>query len=948
MLWFKKLLTAIALFNFVAAPVTQAQAVEDAERIEKKLEDAGFTIQVDHKRRVVQVFDGESNELVHEIPFSDEKRLRQYSPKELNKRMQEEMNRVKAAAKSSWSHSLRSLPTESAIFFIAMGAVVAGQLITNYSQNPVGMKHHVDHSLSPMGSFGFFAFMYSQGVTSNLLSMYVKNPKFHVMIPYLGMTVGAFIQTYLSSFAADPNVKACAAQMIGTTKTAALAEASNPEACEKAFEYLVVHGKVWEFAPGIASMLISSALAAAGQSALKIVGIDVALWLTPGSMQLKGIRLLLVKGLQITAFVAIDAWLNRKVTYAWKNMFDGADFYDQNDRLNELMNEMKSQKWKGDGKELLNEVKHLREKMTGWRMMNMSEVYEAHQNWSEALHQMTSMYNASEAVYGDTINQIRAYKFEGDQHASLITLNPLSGVAAKGLSAEKVDFYVNRMGFVQSMQIDTANDIARKINEHLKKSDSEILLYPNEKASLKKIADALADSDAKKVASGIRSLKEMKDAVEANITSGDAIPLVQELWKMLGEPTMPIGLGQAYFANYERYPPSSDKVANTPFYRVTGAFQTPKITDYLVMQMICGPELEQNGKVIRNSKGYPSVFAPPRIVAPGLDLFVCNAAGANLPAEEIYSRAIDAGNKRYHGTVPLIVDTIRPSVLGDPEGSKFENWWKTHTEKQVRDAFEEYQVSYESIVVKLVKQIFEPGKSIFNGRTPMSNPLQDLKNLFTPGKQKRSVEGGPIFNGGMKSSMQEERIYLRILEELMKPSKEFNIDFATTLDKAPTMPLLFNLDMEFKVLENILRRIKVQKIQDTKSAGYGGTKKVYRDAVISDLENYEVEEQVEKIQKALSEIAKALGVNKMEITSPETAAMNAPYRKDPRRDLAVLVLEQLESLATEVMMYGAMANAVTWDKIRNLKQMNAQQAAFNNEIQAKLNSLVKGIAGARH
>ncbi len=178
---------------------------------------------------------------------------------------------------------------------------------------------------------GFLMFMYTQGVTANVLSMYFKNPRYHHMIPYLGMTAGAFVQSYLSQFVSDPNVWACAQSMIKGARTPeeiqnGLKRGVSEDPCGKAYEFLVINKKIWEFAPGIVSMLISSGIAGFAQAAitktvLRVSGIDIALWLTPGGMQMKGIRLLLVKGLQIYAFSFIDMWLNRKVTYIWKKYF---------------------------------------------------------------------------------------------------------------------------------------------------------------------------------------------------------------------------------------------------------------------------------------------------------------------------------------------------------------------------------------------------------------------------------------------------------------------------------------------------------------------------------------------------------------------------------------------------------------------------------------------------
>ncbi|MNY67331.1 hypothetical protein D3C86_2048980 [compost metagenome] len=58
-------------------------------------------------------------------------------------------------------------------------------------------------------------------------------------------------------------------------------------------------------------------------------------------------------------------------------------------------------------------------------------------------------------------------------------------------------------------------------------------------------------------------------------------------------------------------------------------------------------------------------------------------------------------------------------------------------------------------------------------------------------------------------------------------------------------------------------------------------------------------------------------------------------------------LENLQALGTEMMMYGSIANAVTWDKIRNLKRIDMEQQQFNNDVQAKLFQMRGLVPGAR-
>lgn len=939
--WFSYSLATLAIFNMVATPVWAAGTSPSAAdrnnaqlaQYREFLEPQGYRLAMETSGKKALVYDNKSDKLVMEIPFAEPTELRKFSPKNLNQMLIDEMARVKSSSKAAWSHSVKNLPAESAIFFTAMGAVVAGQLITNYSQNPIAMKQHIDHSLSPLGVFGFFTFMYSQGVTSNLLSMYIQNPRYHHMIPYLGMTVGAFVQTYLSQIASDPNVMACAKTMLGKKITQKDLESGvDQDPCAKAYEYLVVNKKIWEFAPGIVSMLISSGIAAVLQGAvtktvLRLTGVDIAMWLAPGSMQLKGMRLLLIKGLQISVFVALDVWLNRKVTYVWKNMYDGADFHESNDRLNEKMNLMKKSQWLASDKDLQAELKDFKKRMTEWRMMNMSEVYEAHQSWTEALQQLTSMFNTSYSFYNTMVNQIRTSRFNESPNKLLERSYLFNGVKAKDLAEGKEDIYLTNPGMAEHMQADTISDVASHVNQILN-SDFNKRLLPQERKKISSLVTKLSADSREVMGEGLLDLQTEYVSTLQNITISEAYrSLIRDTYGALGGPRPLKEPGRGFLAAYEKAPSTADTLKGTNFYRQVGHFLTPNITDSLVMQMICGPDLEKGESSVRNSFGYPAVFLPPQIKNSQDQFTFCSPVTPQaLSVDHIYSTKIQSFSKeQYTGALDYLVHEARSSVIGEKEKSTFPEWWTTKTEIQMQKAFEAYGRSYDEIVVKLIESVYQSGRSFHNGRPLIRNPIKTVEAFFNDKEFNRQMKGGPIYNGGMNSAFQEERVYLNILEELLQPKKEFQLDFATLLEKeqAPQHALTKEIEKQFAILNGLIQKIKIEKVDG-------------RNVVKSEIENYQLEEQLQNIQAALLKLSKALGV------APESGA-EIQVKLNPRQsEVAVTVLEQLQSLASEVMMYGSIANAVSWDKIRNLKRLNLEQQQFNNSTQEKL-AKIRGV-----
>lgn len=947
MKWFSKILLSIALINIAIGPAFAGgltkQERTKISQIKSVLDPMGYRLAVDEQAKKALVYDTSTNTLAMEIPFGEEENLRKFSPKSLNRMLLDEMVLIKSAGAAAFSHSIKALPTESLIFFTAMGAVVAGQLITNYSQNPVAMQEHIEHQLSPVGLFGFYLFMSSQGLTSNVLAMYMKNPKYHHLIPYLGMAVGSFVQSYMSQVVSDPNVRACGKVMIGAKVTQTDLDAGvDPDPCAKAYEYLVLKKKIWEFAPGMVSMLASSGLAAFAQAAvtrtvLKVTGVDLALWLVPGGMEVKGLRLMLVKGIQISLFVAIDNWLNSRVTFAWKNLFDGNDFYGMNNNLISQVNILNRSQWTAKNDELKNQLKNFHTKMTEWRMVNLADVYAAHQAWSENLHQLIGMHNASYAYYNAFLNEVRNVRFNQQYVKPLLISYPLNGVLAKGLEAGKEDLYFQAPKMIENSQADTVADVVASMDQFTNTGNGKYL-FPQEKKTFKIIRDLLANSDRMKIGEGLQLLnREMQQALQNYTASREFVTELTLITKQLGHPAPALEPGRGFLATYETAPSTAANFKDTAYYLKVGLFYTPHITDYLTMQMICGPDVDSGQKMIKNARGFPSVFLPPQIKNQNDEFDVaCDSWSGKANADQIYKWPIQLKNqKKYVGFLSYLTDNTRPSVVGSVNSAVFPQWWSQKTESQMQTAFTEYEKDYDQIVVDLVRTIYREKRETYSGVfakywDKLSTGTKNfLDKRFWNGDRtdKSTFNRGPVSNGTINSAFQEERVYLSILKELFTPSAQFQMDIATILGKAPTEIHLKAVENQFAVLNGLLKHIKIVQLDG-------------REAIHSDLENYQLEEQLQKIQAALAQVSSVLGVgeNKQNVLVKLTPA---------QQEVAVLCLENLQTLASEIMMYGSMANAVSWDKIRNVKQANVAQGKFNNEIQKQLSKL-RGATSPLH
>ncbi|MFP5518312.1 MAG: hypothetical protein ACLGGX_00285 [Bdellovibrionia bacterium] len=872
--------TLVAPVNLWAQSARFKSAADEARftQYQNHLEGLGYELHMDASQEKANVVDKNTKKLVMEIPFSSEERIRQFSPENLNKKLTNEMKKIRSSGQAAWSQTLKNMPMESAVFFLAMGAVVAGQLVTNYAQNPVGMEQHLQHQLSPVGIASFFSFMYAQGITTNVLSLYMRNPKFHVFMPYLGMSVGFFASSYLSVIMSEPNVKACAKTMMGLKLSQKdLQTGASQTPCETAYENLAVKKMMWQLAPSLVSMLASTALAGVGQSiltkaVLRVTGFDLAMWLTPGAMHVKGLRLILVKGLQMTAFVAIDVWLHSKVTYAWKNIFDGRELKQIKNDLESSLNKAKNQQWKNTA-DLMANLKQFKLKAGEWRMTNMAEVYEAHHNWSEHLKQLTGMYNASYAFYNSLARELSAAQ-KGEK-SQLTAVYPLNQVKAHNLAEGKEDLYHSHPHFVEPMQVETLNYLGAALLENLQKNQNTDMTK-KEKTLLLQFAKDLQSDEVLVLAKTLEEMQRIQRDAQRSPQAHSLflIKTLQDALTFLGNPVVSQIPGRHFVSSFAQAPSHQNYIGGIEYSTLGNKFATPQITDFFIHQMLCGPKAGES--LIATKTGFKSKFVPPSILNRNTSLLdFCSLANPKASVNQMYAFPIRLNGKTHSGPLDLIVNNsqvLETGLLGD-----FNQWWQNTSEAQMISTFKDFSIKYQQIVGKLVEKL----------------------NL----KERSNLNMGPFENGILLALDQEFLVYLDILKAISQEQ-----DFSAVQRQR----LLGQIHTDFKELTQ-----KVQKIQVRQN----GSETV----ITSNFENHELEEIADKLKLALQVFT--------------TEIQNQSKLSPSEEELITLLSNHIQELSMEVVMLGSIANAVDWNKIRALKAKEGSSSEFNNRVQNMLNNM---------
>lgn len=923
----QKCLVIVSVANMAVSPVfaagsgtprrfPQADSKQKPSNSEGVLDDVLTSINEDG----VSIVDKNTNETIGELPFTHKEKLKKFSPRKLEQILASQANFLKQSHKQALSGTLHELPWESVKF----AAIMSGFAVM--SANPIALQQELQHSTSFVGTFGFGLFMYSQRLTSNVLQAHLNPFTKGALISVASMLAGAVTQSMFTQIWSDQNVRKCALSMADSFQGGKL----DWEACEKSYDYLVIHKKLFEMAPNLLSMVatvltLNLPKVIAKKAPFIVKGVNVALKLMPGRLQVVGVRILASSAANIAMFTKLNEIYEHYISYAWGNFWQSKDLNNSEKGISGYVQAMKQSKWNSSDQGLQVQLHDFHDKMSAWRILNLREFYDAHKNWSDKLNQLISMYNSSYEFYNNFVSELRTAQMDSSGQSRLKRPYPFYGIKAKGLNTSLLDgesqedAYLTNPAYLESMQMETITDAA-KVGERFMTSNEKLngkLLKADEKLQLQSILNKFKSDDYDIQSQGIHDfLKTTNNTLHKPST--DAFKKVLgEMFSTLGKP-MPIKeLGLGYLLNYQMAPITKKTFDKVPFYQKVGSVMTPYFTDYMLMQMLCGPDPEKGQSSIKNiMDGFPAVFLPPTIKNPNDTFKICDE-GSSIPlASTVIYRSPWMENSQYKNAVEYLEKQARESVMGENEDFQpnFQSWWK-QLDNQMTKAFDTFYGRYQAIVVKLVEGLHGEANSKFNN--------------------------SDISNGAIKSIFQQEKVYLSLLQELIEPSQGYQINFKSILSDLNNQVRsseLVAIDKQFKNLNNLFRKIFI--IIDAK-----GNK-----TVRSTLEHSDLLAQLKNIQAALQTAATSLGLkgteNKIALEPPfnskiiATGAEDKTKRLNPQQQaLASTCLDLLETLAIEFYTYGTMSNVVTWSKIQNKKELEKQDKELADKIDSKVQKI---------
>ena len=763
-----------------------------------------YTYVYDKFNESVTVYDNKNaNEIVAMIPMTTRADLLSYKPSRLKTRLAQMSQDIYLAGKSGVKHTALNLPMEASVFYLALGSVAAFNIFSNAGQNPAGLKMFNDQQASAVGITSLFMFLGTQNATSNIAQLFIKNPKWHIMIPYLSMTVGSMVQNYYTSIASDPNIKACLNEMFGMQLKA---DGAGENPCDKSYEYFTLQ-KPWEFAPALTSMIISTAISTSAQyvistatlaaekritekvianqakrNLVKMGMLRFAGFLNPGAvpfLAVSGSWIYFTKYSNLSMFALLDHKMMHGITFAVKNLQESyslpfvnslkktSDTLVQNiayqksvgwagDKIPDKCSEFKS----GDCSGFYEGLLKFKDQMRVWRMANIAEVNEAHTSWQTYLGDLVSRYLATKEFYQRFISEAKKYVTDPAKPNMLDRVYPLWGIKTEKTKHFDETYYTDPH-LPESEQLDPAmkfkNQILDLFHERLVRTrvksgpDAEFF-----EKLLTYFKDNLGGSVADKMRMG-QGIDLVKRWYESENTKGRTkysdYQAVGQYLKELGNPEPSFEPGAGFINAISRSPQINQFYKSIDLSRdnsITQSRSYKTYSDVIVNQMVCGVDVNKNEKFIDETWGFRSHFTGPRITdlvdqGKTMGRFCDNRFPIPIMKSQLGGPFVGPNRHTKLATYSTGFEFLKYNLKPELYDVDFKIWWEKNVDPQMSEAFAGFQDKYVDNIAKLVEKLNRVDNSSWNRGETGANGL--TINVF-----------------------QELRVYLLILGEILKDS----------------------------------------------------------------------------------------------------------------------------------------------------------------------------------
>lgn len=512
------------------------------------------------------------------IPRTKREELKKFYPSAVSKDMQDWLEQemkhqdIRTARQTLLARTAKRFPSESFMFFLAIGAVTAAQLSVNSAMNPLAMIQHLESQKDPLTHFSFFLFMLASGFVSEPLQILYGKTVFQHFIPYIGMTAGMSASNIVHELAIIPGMISCG-------KARVMDNVNKDEICDKAFENFVLEDKLHQYAPMFMSLFFSNFVSglvagtpkAAANSSLYVLrklGISQAIKTTAQTalnVSITGFNVILGskgkvaaraglgaaqstmnfiapalgftanvggKVAQFSMFVGIDQLTINYITLLYHTLRHGSSFNSLSEQLlTELDQESKSN-WSGQSG-LRGTLQQINKRFAKWEEAKLAEIKLANDIWLSKVNNATATYFATQKHYGYMIDDLaNSLKDPNYRKITLDSVYPLNGVIPPLYMPTSVDspefaqrkqeqylhdMYMNPTNLLRH-QIQFLVDISRHLDLSInpeKLSGEELKNRNSSVKSLKQIAARLMSQDPKQIALAMEQLRQAPERIDS-------------------------------------------------------------------------------------------------------------------------------------------------------------------------------------------------------------------------------------------------------------------------------------------------------------------------------------------------------------------------------------------------------------------------------------------------
>lgn len=317
------------------------------------------------------------------------------------------------------------LPADTATFFVAIGAVIAYEMMTNYAGNPLAMQKHFESLTDPMAHFSFLSFILANGYSASFITKrgYARldeagMKKLFRSLPYKSMFWGSLA----SNLASDVGglLKSCAADMQKESKERLAQKENLMSHCDEALRQWTLPNKFNQYVPLIMSLYASQYLseqlvmgltrAGAGMNGMVVnsIGFDI-MASTGGRIAVTGLRLIgnpvVFMGLDmlITSPLAQRTWSTGADSIRLKSLKE-----ETSQTVTNCMNTIKrgNAALSGYCLDLKEHVLNWKDRNQSWRTTVNADFENGFAQWSELVERIDNQSQAAQLFYGMVAEKI--------------------------------------------------------------------------------------------------------------------------------------------------------------------------------------------------------------------------------------------------------------------------------------------------------------------------------------------------------------------------------------------------------------------------------------------------------------------------------------------------------------------------------------------------------------